>query len=132
MEIILQSPKFERLWSDSTIESQQAACRYIEEDSIELLRKWVREHPSIELGEMNIRQLRERARKADVRNYSRKDKSELIIAIQFKESKRDKVRNGDRDRKVQNEDATNGGLNRDEKELAKKFRGRPFVPGEVH
>ena len=95
MKIIVLSPKFERVWYDSTIEQQQEACRYINCDSIELLRKWMQEHSSIELGEMNIRQLRERARKADVRNYSRKDKSELIISIQFKESKRgNKSRNG--------------------------------------
>ena len=84
--MVLLSHKFQRLWDDSTIEQQQAACRYVRKDDVVLLRKWIAEHPSFELGELGIRRLREIARKAGVRNYSRKDKSELIIAIQFKES----------------------------------------------
>ena len=131
MEIIVLAPKFERLWKDSTIEQQQQACRYINDGSLGLLRKWVQEHPSIELGEMNIRQLRERARKAGVRNYSRKDKSELIIEIQFKESKSGKEKiNTNRGNQIMGAETTaHDRLNRDEKEFLAGAHGRPFVPG---
>ena len=58
------------------------------------VRAWMVEHPSIELGEMNIRRLRERAQSLGVPNYSRKDKSELIISIQFRESSNATIKSG--------------------------------------
>ena len=124
MEIIILAPKFERLWKDSMIEQQQQACVYIKECSLNCLRLWVTNHPSIELGEMNIRQLRERGRKADVRNYSRKDKSELIIEIQFKESRRDKVRNDLSNQDNGGKYGANDSKNRTQEEPVTNSQGR--------
>lgn len=81
---------FTRLWNDSNIDQRQVVSRLILLADVDKLRDWCKIHPSIELGEMNIRQLRTRARKVGILNYSRKTKGELIISIKFREPDNDK------------------------------------------
>ena len=94
IEGIITTPMFSRLWDDSTDDQRRTVSRLILLAETDKLREWCKTHPSIDLGEMNIRQLRTRARKAGVLNYSRKNKGELIISIKFREPENDKGRHG--------------------------------------
>lgn len=131
--MVLRSPMFERVWGDSTQGQQIEVVRYIVQRNVAAVRSWVQNHPTIDLGEMNIRRLRERARRAGVRNYSRKDKSELIIAIQFRESSNEnKDRTGGRTQGVDKRDATPDRPDSDETKFAPGPRGVAFVPDDIH
>jgi len=85
IEGIVSSLRFERLWDDSDKEQREEVLGYIKEENRVRILKWIRTHPSLELGELSTSQLKELARKLRVTNYSRMLKVQLIRAIKEKE-----------------------------------------------
>ena len=82
---IIESPTIERLWSESSERLKNELIRFIEAENKEAVKQWVKDHPNIDVGEMGILKLKERARKLGISNYSRMDKRELILNITIKE-----------------------------------------------
>jgi hypothetical protein len=58
----------------------------------------MRHHPTLDLGEVSMRVLIEKAKRFEIKNYSRLTRDELIFAI--KECQYEKDRNADRDNKL--------------------------------
>ena len=85
VEAIIQSAKFERLWSESTDTQKQEAELAVWQGSKPKLVNWMKEHSSLELGERQMIYLRNRSKKLRIKNYSRLSKPELIRAISIKE-----------------------------------------------
>ena len=81
IESLLMRPSFERLWEDSTPEQQEAAINIIKDFNKEGLLKWVRDHPSIDLGERDRKDLLPIAQRLKIRNYSRLSRMDLIMEI---------------------------------------------------
>lgn len=78
---VINTRKFERLWSDSTPEGQDACRKIVEGGNREGLQKWMDNHPSIEIGEMPATHLKMLARRYKISNYSRLDRLGLIEAL---------------------------------------------------
>ena len=85
LEATILQPKFERLWTDSSKRQKDEVFEIIKAESKRRLNAWIRNHPSIDLGEKSLRQLRDIGCRLGVQNYSRLTKAELIKAIQDKE-----------------------------------------------
>jgi len=85
LETTILQPKFERLWADSSKRQKDEVFEIIRAESKGRLNAWIRNHPSIDLGEKSLRQLRDIGGRLGVKNYSRITKAELIKAIQEKE-----------------------------------------------
>lgn len=81
-ETIICKPKFEWLWEESSQPQKALAKIHINNGDYEKLREWMKNHPAIELGEKNIRQLREIGSRLHIVNYSRMPKDQLIGIIQ--------------------------------------------------
>lgn len=86
IEGVITSLQFERLWSASTDDQKAAAKKLIEGNNKKSILVWMREHPSIDLGEKPIRDLYPIAKRLAIRNYSRLLRHELIAAIQREET----------------------------------------------
>ena len=78
-------PKFERLWEDSSNRQKDEVHTHVVKEDRKKLTEWILNHPSIDLGEKSLRQLRKIGRRLGVKNYSRLTIARLIIAIQNKE-----------------------------------------------
>lgn len=78
--------QFSRLWEDSTEAQQEEVIKLIENLDKESLIKWMREHPSIEVGEKSIRDLHSLARRLGIPNYSRLPKEQLVAYIKHSET----------------------------------------------
>jgi hypothetical protein len=85
IEAIVRRPQFERLWADSTEDQQRQLKESIEKLDKVSIRKWMMEHPSLELVEKPLTELKKIAHRLGVSNYSRKGKLELVQDIQEKE-----------------------------------------------
>jgi len=85
LEVIMSTPKFERLWKDSTDKQQKDVQKLIDDLNMNAVREWMRNHPSLELGEQPLTKLREIAKSRRIYNYSRKAKGELIAILQKEE-----------------------------------------------
>ena len=85
LETTILQPKFERLWADSSNRQKDEVSTIIELKDRGRLISWMRNHPSIDLGEKSLRQLRVIGRRLGVKNYTRLTIAELIRAIQNKE-----------------------------------------------
>lgn len=86
VEAIIQSARFERIWEESDETQRQQAELAVWQGSKPKLIAWMRNHPSLELGERPMTYLKQRAKKLRVKNYSRLSKPELIRAIEMKEN----------------------------------------------
>ena len=85
IEATIRQPQFERLWADSN-ETQQLVLRaYIKNADKDAVIRWSREHPSLQLGEKSLADLKKIAYRLGIKNYSRKGKIELIQDISKKE-----------------------------------------------
>jgi len=86
IDAIVSRPCFTWLWEDSD-EIQLAMFHNllaaVDRDGIQ---EWMRDHPSLELGERSLTDLKYIAQRAGVKNYSRKGKPELIRDIQEMEN----------------------------------------------
>ena len=85
LETTILQPKFERLWLDSSRRQKDEVVTHIIKEDRKKLIAWMRNHPSIDLGEKSLRQLRVIGRRLGVKNYSRLTIAGLITAIQDKE-----------------------------------------------
>lgn len=81
IENILSTNRFERLWGDSTEEEKEQAVKYAKALDREKLRKWMQDHPSLELTEKPLTDLRKIARKMGIKYYAKLTYVELISAI---------------------------------------------------
>lgn len=82
---MIRRPQFERLWGDSTSEQQTQIKQYLSEANKDGVIKWMKEHPSLELPEKPLSDLKKIAYKLGISNYSRKGKMNLVRDIQEKE-----------------------------------------------
>lgn len=85
IEALIRQPQFERLWDDSSEETQKELKGYIEKADKENVRKWMTEHPSLELAEKSLTVIKKIAARLGISNYSRKGKLELVQDIKEKE-----------------------------------------------
>ena len=69
---------FEEIWRQTDKKNQDTLIKMIEEHDCEKVASWMRNHPSLELGEKPLRVLREIASEKGIRNYSRMNKLELL------------------------------------------------------
>lgn len=82
IDAMVARPGFNRLWEDSD-EAQRASFHNLL-DAIDRvsIQDWIRNHPSLELGERSLTDLKHIAQKLSIKNYSRKGKPELIRDIE--------------------------------------------------
>ena len=85
IEHYLKQPHLENLWILSNKKKKDELIDIIEKKDKQKLMNWIRRHPSLELGEKTIRQLREDAKELFITNYSRMDKLELLMALKNRE-----------------------------------------------
>jgi hypothetical protein len=85
IEAMIRRPQFERLWGDSTPEDKIQLEQYLFEANKDGVIMWMKEHPSLELTEKPLVDLKKIAYKLGVKNISRKGKIELVRNIQEKE-----------------------------------------------
>lgn len=81
IETMFGSLKFDRLWQDSDAKKREEVLKYIKDEDRVRLMKWIKNHSSLALGEMPLKQLRDLARSLLVCNWSRMNKAELITGI---------------------------------------------------
>ena len=81
IENIVLRPMFTRLWIDSTSDERKIVEDIIKRGNRKQLNRWMRDHPSVNLGEKPFRNLRELGRKLGIKNYPRLDRPQLITAI---------------------------------------------------
>lgn len=86
IEGIIIRPQFGRLWIASDEKQKQAARKIIEASDKPALLDWMKDHPSIDIGEKPIRDLYPIAKRLAIRNYSRLHREELIAAIKQAEA----------------------------------------------
>ena len=82
---MLLRPQFERLWGDSDECQKIQLEQYMFEANKDAAIQWMREHPSLELAEKPLVELKKIAYKLGIKNLSRKGKVELVRNIQEKE-----------------------------------------------
>ena len=61
IEGIVSSLRFERLLDDSNKRQSEEVLKYIEKEDKNKILRWIRTHPSLELGELSTSQLKELA-----------------------------------------------------------------------
>jgi len=85
IEAIIRRPQFERLWADSAPVDQGILEKHLADADKDAIIKWAKEHPSLELVEKPLVDLKKIAYNLGITNYSRKGKLELVQDIQEKE-----------------------------------------------
>lgn len=81
LESILLQPQFERLWEDSTARQQEECKALIVGLDKDGVSRWMRDHPSIDVGEKSVRDLYVMAQRLNIKNYTRLSKEELVATI---------------------------------------------------
>jgi len=95
----VDSSQFEMLWNQSTEEQRKEVIALIYDGNRHGLRAWMGTHSALKAEDWGYNQLRDRAKKLGVCNYSRITRDELIQAIMEKESANEENRDVGRDRK---------------------------------
>lgn len=81
IKYMIDQESFGNLWIMSDPEQRATVLTALEKrDKIRLI-NWIRRHPSIELGEMGVAQLKDIAQELKIKNWSRMIKTELLINI---------------------------------------------------
>lgn len=86
IEAMVAQPSFARLWNDSTEEMRTKLQVSIDTGDRQAVANWIKQHPSLELGERSLTELKRIARDLRIPNYSRLGKPQLIHQIQECES----------------------------------------------
>lgn len=81
IESMILHPRFERLWLHSEPEQKATVRLCIKTNNKLGILKWMREHPSIDIGEKPLRDLYPIAKELRIKNYSRLQRDDLIIEI---------------------------------------------------
>jgi len=84
--MMIRRPQFERLWADSSPPTQIELQQYIFECNKKQVSRWMREHPSLELAEKQLTELKRIATNLGIQSVSRMGKLDLVRAIQTKEA----------------------------------------------
>ena len=86
METLITKIEFERLYNDSvtTDLDKKNIDVWTEKLDRASIKRWMFKHPSLILGELTSRRLKEIARKLCIENWPRKSKSQLIVDIREK------------------------------------------------
>ena len=81
IKYMIDQESFSNLWIISDDEQKKVVVDILKRrDKLRLI-NWIRKHPSLELGEMGVAQLKDKARELKIPNYSRMNKVELLLAI---------------------------------------------------
>ncbi len=86
IENLITRRSFERLWNHSEDDQKEEVKKHVEERNKKNILKWMREHPSIDIGEKPLRDLYPIAKRLHIANYSRLLRDDLIIAIKKAEA----------------------------------------------
>lgn len=78
---LLKRPDFEKLYAVSTAKEQDQVVKLVEAGAHEALRAWYRARLSKELGDKNVRDLRQIASALGIPDYTRLTKSHLLSEI---------------------------------------------------
>jgi len=81
IDYVLSKKGMDKIWPSLTRDERVAIDGWIRHVEPEELKKWIHNHPHLELGEKSVERLREIARDLDVKNYSRLSKHRLINLI---------------------------------------------------
>lgn len=82
---MIRRPQFERLWDDSDDAGRQELTVLIAEGRRIKVADWIRQHPSLELGEKKLSVLKDIATRFGITNVSRMGKLQLVKAITRRE-----------------------------------------------
>lgn len=85
IENIILRPQFTRLWIDSDESERIDIEGIVLRGDRKGVYEWIKNHPSIDLGEKPFRRLREIAKRLGIKNYARLDRLDLIVEIIDKE-----------------------------------------------
>lgn len=91
IKYMVDQESFVNLWVMSDPEQRAVVMIALEKRDKTRLINWIRNHPSIELGEMGVAQLKEKAQALKIKNYSRMTKVELLINLNRHKEKLDDV-----------------------------------------
>lgn len=91
LDYIIGQISFENLWIVSDEKDKKRLLEIIEKRNKERLITWVKNHPSIDIGEKSLTQLRDAARDLGIKNYSRLSKIELLLSIKEAKAKPNKT-----------------------------------------
>jgi len=81
VETAINHPRFDSLWDDSSDTERQQFLEFMSiPDKVKIF-DWIRNHPSLELEDKSLVELKEIAYKLNVLNYSRLLKPDLIRSI---------------------------------------------------
>lgn len=86
IEAMISRPSFPRLWEDSPDDLKDDFQILLDNIDKEGILVWIRDHPSLELGERSLTDLKRIAQRLGIKNYSRKGKPELINDIEDREN----------------------------------------------
>ena len=78
---LVDNPKFQELWRLSDSATRHRALHAINNRDPVTVREWMAEHPSIDVEDLPISQLRQRGSRLAIPRYSRMSKEDLILAI---------------------------------------------------
>jgi hypothetical protein len=84
---MIRRPQFERLWGDSDECGKVQLQQYLFEANKDGVIRWMKDHPSLQLEEKPLVDLKKIAYKLGISNYSRKGKLQLVRDIKEKEDK---------------------------------------------
>jgi hypothetical protein len=87
IEAMIRRPQFERLWGDSDECDKVQLQQYLFEANKDGVIRWMKDHPSLQLEEKPLVDLKKIAYKLGISNYSRKGKLQLVRDIKEKEDK---------------------------------------------
>ncbi len=81
IETAINHPRFDSLWDDSSDSERKQFLEYLDVPNKIKIFDWIRNHPSLELEDKSLAELKEIAYKLNVINYSRLLKPDLIRSI---------------------------------------------------
>lgn len=86
-ENLLACPALDELWDKSTDDTRKELERIVLSHDRIALQKWIQEHPTIDLGERSICELKQIARRYGITGWSRLTKRELIRELIYEKTR---------------------------------------------
>jgi hypothetical protein len=86
IDYLISTSSFESLWAISEDDMKKSLRDILEKEDKNRFMNWIKNHPSIELGEKSVGDLKEIARDLRIPNYSRLTKIQLLIKIKDSEN----------------------------------------------
>lgn len=79
---MITTDKFKTLWEGSSELEKKRMVSIVLGNNKDEVDLWIKHHPSMEVGELSIRRLRERGKRLRIKNYCRLMKYELVREIE--------------------------------------------------